>query len=261
MRRFDEPFDPARRYRERPGAYAVIRDGDDVLVTEQTQPAPRVPAARRRHRSRRGPAPGPAPRVPRGDRLAHRGHPPARRLAALRVHAGVRLLGAQGLPRLPRPAGAPATARRPSPATTRSGCRSRPRSTLLTMDGDRAFVARAVSRPQHPLERLLEARPVGRAERAPAPGRNGSAARRSAIRSRSASRSPTFFSVNGAPSGASARAPRATQAAASGTSAVTQRSPGPMRSAIQRSAASAPRSTTTTDASGCRDGRMPPLLT
>ena len=38
MRRFDEPFDPARRYRERPGAYAVIRDGDDVLVTEQTSP-------------------------------------------------------------------------------------------------------------------------------------------------------------------------------------------------------------------------------
>ena len=38
MRRFDEPFDPARRYRERPGAYAVIRDGEDVLVTEQTSP-------------------------------------------------------------------------------------------------------------------------------------------------------------------------------------------------------------------------------
>jgi 8-oxo-dGTP diphosphatase len=38
MRRYDEPHDPARRYRERPGVYAVIRDGDDVLVTEQTRP-------------------------------------------------------------------------------------------------------------------------------------------------------------------------------------------------------------------------------
>lgn len=38
MRRYDDPVDPRRRYRERPGAYAVIRDGDDVLVTEQTAP-------------------------------------------------------------------------------------------------------------------------------------------------------------------------------------------------------------------------------
>jgi 8-oxo-dGTP diphosphatase len=38
MRRFHEPFDPSRRYRERPGAYAVIRDGGDVLVTEQMSP-------------------------------------------------------------------------------------------------------------------------------------------------------------------------------------------------------------------------------
>jgi 8-oxo-dGTP diphosphatase len=38
MRRYDEPFDPARRYRERPGAYAVIRDAGDVLVTEQLRP-------------------------------------------------------------------------------------------------------------------------------------------------------------------------------------------------------------------------------
>lgn len=29
----DQPIDPARRYRERPGAYAVILDGGDVLVT------------------------------------------------------------------------------------------------------------------------------------------------------------------------------------------------------------------------------------
>ena len=43
MRRFDEPFDLARRYRERPGAYAVIRDGEDVR-DRADQPAPRVPA-------------------------------------------------------------------------------------------------------------------------------------------------------------------------------------------------------------------------
>ncbi len=35
MRRYGEPVDPGQTYRERPGAYAVIRDGDDVLVTEQ----------------------------------------------------------------------------------------------------------------------------------------------------------------------------------------------------------------------------------
>jgi 8-oxo-dGTP diphosphatase len=38
MRRFGEPVDPRRIYRERPGAYAVIRDGGDVLVTEQEAP-------------------------------------------------------------------------------------------------------------------------------------------------------------------------------------------------------------------------------
>jgi 8-oxo-dGTP diphosphatase len=38
MRRYGEPVDPARTYVERPGAYAVIREGDDVLVTEQEKP-------------------------------------------------------------------------------------------------------------------------------------------------------------------------------------------------------------------------------
>ena len=76
-----------------------------------------------------------------------------------------------------------------------------------------------------------------------------------------ARRAPTFAGVKGAPSGASARAPRSTQRAASGTSAVTQTSPGPMRSAIHLSAASAPASTTTIATSGCRLGRRPPLVT
>jgi len=35
LRRFGEPVQPGRRYRDRIGAYAVIRSGDDVLVTEQ----------------------------------------------------------------------------------------------------------------------------------------------------------------------------------------------------------------------------------
>jgi len=38
MRRFGEPVDPCRTYVSRPGAYGVIRDGDDLLVTEQAEP-------------------------------------------------------------------------------------------------------------------------------------------------------------------------------------------------------------------------------
>jgi 8-oxo-dGTP diphosphatase len=38
MRRFGEPVDLRRTYRDRLGAYAVIRDCGDVLVTEQAEP-------------------------------------------------------------------------------------------------------------------------------------------------------------------------------------------------------------------------------
>ncbi len=38
MRRFGEPIDRGQAYVDRPGAYAVIRDGIDVLVTEQADP-------------------------------------------------------------------------------------------------------------------------------------------------------------------------------------------------------------------------------
>jgi 8-oxo-dGTP diphosphatase len=38
MRRFGEAVHPQQVYGERPGAYAVIRDGGDVLVTEQSEP-------------------------------------------------------------------------------------------------------------------------------------------------------------------------------------------------------------------------------
>lgn len=42
MRRFGDPVEPGRAYRLRPGAYAVIRDGGDVLVTEQDAPVREV---------------------------------------------------------------------------------------------------------------------------------------------------------------------------------------------------------------------------
>ncbi len=38
MRRFGEAVRPDRTYRTRPGAYGVIRDGGDVLITEQAEP-------------------------------------------------------------------------------------------------------------------------------------------------------------------------------------------------------------------------------
>lgn len=38
IRRYGEPVEPGQRYRERHGAYAVIRDGSDILVTEQAAP-------------------------------------------------------------------------------------------------------------------------------------------------------------------------------------------------------------------------------
>jgi len=40
MRRFGDPAEPGRRYPTRQGAYAVIRDGGDVLVTEKAEPEP-----------------------------------------------------------------------------------------------------------------------------------------------------------------------------------------------------------------------------
>jgi 8-oxo-dGTP diphosphatase len=40
MRRYGEPVQPGRSYRTRPGAYGVILDGADVLITEQAEPQP-----------------------------------------------------------------------------------------------------------------------------------------------------------------------------------------------------------------------------
>jgi 8-oxo-dGTP diphosphatase len=42
MRRFGEPVVPGRTYVTRIGAYAIIRDGGDVLVTEQADPGPEI---------------------------------------------------------------------------------------------------------------------------------------------------------------------------------------------------------------------------
>lgn len=40
MRRFGEPPDADRRYRRRPGVYAVLLRGEDVLLTHQDAPVP-----------------------------------------------------------------------------------------------------------------------------------------------------------------------------------------------------------------------------
>ncbi len=40
MRKFGDPVEPGRRYATRHGAYGVICDGPDVLVTEQAEPTP-----------------------------------------------------------------------------------------------------------------------------------------------------------------------------------------------------------------------------
>jgi 8-oxo-dGTP diphosphatase len=42
MRRYGQPAIPGRVYRTRPGAYAIIRDGNDLLVTEQAAPQPEL---------------------------------------------------------------------------------------------------------------------------------------------------------------------------------------------------------------------------
>ncbi|WP_102223847.1 NUDIX hydrolase [Acidimangrovimonas sediminis] len=42
IRRFGEPVVPGKRYRPRPGAYAVLLDGGSVLLTHQADPVPEV---------------------------------------------------------------------------------------------------------------------------------------------------------------------------------------------------------------------------
>lgn len=42
MRRFGEPVIPEQTYTTRPGAYGVIFDGRDLLVTEQSDPDPEL---------------------------------------------------------------------------------------------------------------------------------------------------------------------------------------------------------------------------
>ncbi|MEO0486797.1 MAG: NUDIX hydrolase [Pseudomonadota bacterium] len=40
MRRFGRPPEPGRRYKLRPGAYAILAQGSDMLVTHQLRPWP-----------------------------------------------------------------------------------------------------------------------------------------------------------------------------------------------------------------------------
>ena len=254
MRRFDEPIDPSRRL---PRAPRRLRGH---------------PRRRRRAGDRAGRARATSSSCPAAESTPGRARSAAlhrecleetgwriaviRRLGAWQRFACMPeygLLGAQGLPRLPRPAGAPAR-----PAVGAGPQRD------LDADPDRAGAPRDGRRPRLPrprasaapaalpLERLLEPRPVGRPEWPPAarPERVG----RPEVGHQVPHRQPLADVPRG--EGRAVRrqrpAPRSTQRAASGTSAVTQTSPGPIRSAIHRSAASAPCSTTTTDASGCR---------
>jgi hypothetical protein len=95
----------------------------------------------------------------------------------------------------------------------------------------------------------------------PPPCRNGSAARKSAIRSRVASTLPMLAAVNASPLCLSTRAPASTHFAASGMSPVMTTSPVWARSAIHMSATSGPSGTITFSISGFCDGRNPPLET
>ncbi|EEW24928.1 NUDIX hydrolase [Rhodobacter ferrooxidans] len=40
IRRFGEPVNSTQRYTRRPGVYAILRLGDDILTTHQAQPVP-----------------------------------------------------------------------------------------------------------------------------------------------------------------------------------------------------------------------------
>lgn len=42
IRRFGDPVDPTRRYRARPGAYVILTQGRDLLVTEQDGDPPEL---------------------------------------------------------------------------------------------------------------------------------------------------------------------------------------------------------------------------
>lgn len=42
MRRFGDPAQTGQRYVDRPGAYAVIREGRHLLLTEQARPGPEL---------------------------------------------------------------------------------------------------------------------------------------------------------------------------------------------------------------------------
>ena len=199
---------------------------------------------------------------------------PARRVPALHLHARIRPLGAQGLPRLPVPAG---------PAPWRAGRGRPPR--VLDADRDRRASGRERRRPRLPAPPRRPAAPLGRrrsraaarsarssasrkrersarAKGLPPPGRNGSAARRSAIRSRIASRPPMFAALKAAPSCPSdLRAGRdaARRERHVGGDADVARARSARRSTCRPRRRR--RATTTMRTSGCPLGRSPPFAT
>ena len=232
MRRYGEPVDPGRRYRDRPGAYAVIREGDDVLRHRAGRAAARSSSSRAaastRARGRCGRCTASAWRRSAGASGCCGGSAPSSASPTCRSTTSGRARSATSISR-GRCGG---WASRRSPGTARSGCRSRRRSSSSPStatgrswrrSGAVAPAAAARRRAQQPLEHVEEPRPVGPGEggrRLP----GGTGRRRAGRPSGRGPRAPCRRSpaARAAPSGASARAPRSTQRAASGTSAVTQ---------------------------------------
>ena len=164
----------ARTYRDRPGAYAVIREGGDVLVTEQLEP----------RREFQLPGGGIDP----GEGALHALHRECLEETGWRIRVLRRLGAFQRYAYMPeydlwarkvchiylarpvRRLGAPA-----EPGHRAIWMPIPTALDLLANDGDRAFLrsarrliphaAVARRRPQLPLQRLQEARPVGRRER------------------------------------------------------------------------------------------------
>ena len=93
IRRVGDPVRAGMRYTHRPGAYAVLARGAQVLLTHQEEPVPEFQLPGGGIDSGRDASPGAPPRGPRGDRLADLGASAARGVPPLHLHAGIRDLG------------------------------------------------------------------------------------------------------------------------------------------------------------------------
>src|SRR5271157_39630 len=131
-----------------------------------------------------------------------------------------------------------------------------------SISGARSLVGRGVARRAAWTKRSSASRKEARCRgvRADGPPVSTPVARKCCPRARPANAPPMLSAVHSRPSNAKARAPRAKQRAASGMSAVAQRSAAPILSAIQSSATSGPVGTSTIstfERPGARIGREP----